>query len=198
MNRRLCITFLFGLSLVFIGCKKNKTPETPEPEAAPVQSTPLFINFMLDCAAKSFTGTQQSIHTGFAGGANCSSGFFSFTSNISINLSMPLDSISETEFQSLVGQKIAIGNCGGCPTNANLDVTLDGNDYISSDANNTLPNEYIKFNSVNYHSTVTVFDESVKQYYVTGEFNLKLNYGSDVKTASNGSFGLLFRELKKS
>lgn len=184
------------MALSFSCKKKNSTVTTPAP-AAQLPTTPaVFINFTIDGSAKSFTGTEVSIHTGYGGGASTSSGFFNLTDDVSLNLNMPLDSIMGADLQSLVGTKIPIGSCGGCPTNIELQYAINGNDYRCSDANNALPNDYVKFNSVTYQKTVTSFDKTLKQYMVTGEFNLKLNYGSDIKSVTSGTFSLPFRESK--
>lgn len=193
--KKLLLIIVALLSISISSCKKeDKKVATPTP--APAPTNPLFIKFTLDGAAKNFTSTTASIHTGFGGGAFTSSGFFNLSDDISINLSMPLDSIMGSDLQSLVGQKIPIGSCGGCPTNIYLDYSLNGNSYQSSDSHNALPAEYIKFNTVTFDKNVTVFDKKVNQYYVTGDFNLKLSYGTDVKNATNGTFGLIFREAK--
>jgi len=197
MKKPLFILITLVLSLSISSCKKSSKKEPdPTPTPAPAPTNQLYINFTLDGAAKSFTGTTVSLHTGYGGGSSTSSGFFNVNDNISINLSMPLDSIMGSNLQSLVGQKILIGSCGGCPTNIYFSYEINGNDYQSSDSYNTLPTEYIKFNSVIFDKNVTFIDKKLNQYYVTGEFNLKLSYGTDVKNATNGTFGLIFREAK--
>ncbi|MCC6370346.1 MAG: hypothetical protein IT236_05005 [Bacteroidia bacterium] len=197
MKKSLFILLSLILSISFSSCKK-KNKKDPEPAPAPATTNPWYINFTLDGAAKSITSTVVSINTGYgAGGASSTSGFFNFTDNIQITLSMPLDSIKGSNLQSLVGQKIPIGSCGGCPTNIHLSYDINGDEYQSSDGYNALPTEYIKFNSVTYYNNVTNFSKNANQYYVTGEFNLKLNSGTSVKNATNGTFGLIFRESKK-
>jgi hypothetical protein len=198
MKKLLFVTITLVLSISISSCKKknNTPPPAPVLAPAPAPANQLFINFTLDGVAKSFTGTEVSLHTTYGGGSSTSSGFFNMNDNISINLNMPLDSIMGSDFQSLIGQKIRIGSCGGCPTNINLDYEINGNDYESSDLNNALPADYIKFNTVTFQKNVTVFGKNLNQYYVTGDFNLKISYGTDVKNATNGTFGLIFRESK--
>lgn len=196
MKKHLFIIVTLVLSISVSSCKK-KDKKDPEPETVPAPTNQLFISFTLDGVAKSFTSTSVSINTGFGGGSFSSSGFFSIKDDISISLSMPLDSIMGSDLQSLTGQKIMIGSCGGCPTNIHLQYDINGDEYESYDSKNKLPSEYIKFNSVTFQSNVVVFGKKVNQYYVTGEFNLKLSYGTDVKNATNGTFGLIFRESKK-
>jgi hypothetical protein len=199
MKKHLFIIVSLLLSITFSTCKKdNKKDPAPDPAPAPAPAPTkqVYIQFTMDGAAKTFTDTKVSLHTGYGGGSSTSSGFFNTKDNISINLSMPLDSIMGSDLQSLIGQKIPIGSCGGCPTNIYLSYEINGNSYQSSDSYNALPAEYIKFNTVTFDKNVTVFDQNLNQYYVTGEFNLKLSYGTDVKNVTNGSFGLLFRESK--
>ena len=199
MKKQLFILITLVLSLSISSCKKddnNDPAPEPDPAPTPAPTNQLYIKFTLDGVAKSFTSTTASIHTGFGGGSFTSSGFFNTKDDISISLSMPLYSIMGSDLQSLKGQKILIGSCGGCPTNINLQYSVNNNDYESYDSNNALPTEYIKFNTVTFDKNVTVFDKKVNQYYVTGEFNLKLSYGTDVKNATNGTFGLIFRESK--
>ncbi len=200
MKKQLFFAITLILSISLSSCKKDdkKEPE-PEPAPAPAPAPPanqLFINFTLDGAAKSYTSTDVSLSTGYGGGSFTSTGFFNLKQDIHFTLSMPLDSIMGSDLQALVGQKLVIGSCGGCPTNIHFDFDLNGNDYESYDSNNDLPNEYIKFNSVTFHKNVTVFGKNLNQYYVTGEFNLKVSSGTDIKNATNGTFGLLFRESK--
>lgn len=198
MKKQLFVIITLVLSISIFSCKKDdKKNSTPAPVPTPTPTNQLYIKFTLDSVAKNFTDTKASIHTGFGGGSFTSSGFFNSQDNISINLSMPLDSIIGSDLQSLVGQKIPIGSCGGCPTNIYLEYEINGDNYKSSDNHNALPSEYIKFNSVTFDKNVTVFDKQVNQYYVTGDFNVKLSYGTDVKNATNGTFGLIFRESKQ-
>jgi hypothetical protein len=199
MKKHLFIIITVVLSMSISSCKKDEKKDpvpVPAPAPAPAPTNQLYINFTLDGVAKSFTGTEVALHTGYGGGSSTSSGFFNTTDDISINLSMPLDSIVGSDLQSLVGQKIPIGSCGGCPTNIHLDYDINGDEFESSDSYNALPADYIKFNSVTFNKNVTVFDQNLNQYYVTGEFNLKLSHGTDVKNATNGTFGLIFRESK--
>lgn len=191
------VVILFACLAVFsFACKKDKTPETPTPEPVPVETNKLFIEFTLDGVAKSFTSTTNSIHTGYGGGSSTSSGFFDLNKDINFTLAMPLDSIMGSDLQALVGQNIPIGSCGGCPTNIHLDYAIGANDYTSSENNNASSANYVKFNSVTFEKNVTFFDENLNQYYVTGEFNLKLSYGQDIKSVTAGKFGLIFRESK--
>jgi hypothetical protein len=201
MKKYLFIIVTLVLSVAISSCKKEKKKDPdPAPASAsaptPAAADPLYIKFTLDGVAKSFTSTNVSINTGFGGGSSTSSGFFNLTDDISINLNMPLDSIMGSDLQSLVGQKIRIGSCGGCPTNIYLNYAINDNDYQSSGTYNVLPSEYIKFNTVTFQKNLTVFNRNVNQYYVTGEFNLKLSYGTDIKNATNGTFALIFRESK--
>lgn len=193
MKKHLFISMTLVLILSTFSCKKNKKKD-PDPTPSPTNQ--LFINFTLDGTAKSFTGTTVSLNTGYGGGSSTSSGFFNLKDNLDITLSMPLDSIMGSDLQALIGKKILIGSCGGCPTNIYFSYEINGNEYISYDSHNTLPTEYIKFNSVVFDKNVTFFEKKLNQYYVTGEFNLKLSYGTDVKNATNGTFGLIFRESK--
>lgn len=197
MKKHLFIILTLVLNISVSSCKKDdKKDPDPTPAPAPAPVNPLFINFTLDGAAKSVTSTNVSLHTGFGGGSFTSSGFFNLKDDISFNLSMPLDSIMGSDLQSLIGLKIPIGSCGGCPTNIHFDYYMNGNDYTSSDLNNDLPADYIKFNTVTFDKNVTVFNKQVNQYYITGEFNLKLSYGTDIRNVTNGTFGLIFRESK--
>jgi hypothetical protein len=180
------IMFFLGLS----SCKKKDTPApTPTP------TTPqLYISFTLDGVSKNITNTTNQINTGYGGGAYTSSGFFTLTDEITMLLSMPQDSIVGADLQSLVGKKLTIGSCGGCPTNIYLSYNINGNDYESYDTNNPSPDDYIQFNTVTYDNTINLFGQNVKEYYVTGTFNLKLSYGSDIKNATNGKFTLIFQQ----
>ena len=197
MKKHLLIILTLFLSVSISSCKKNnKKDPDPAPAPAPAPTNQLYINFTLDGTAKSFTGTTASLHSGYGGGSSTSSGFFNVNDNININLNMPLDNIMGSDLQSLIGKKILIGSCGGCTTNIYLSYEINGNDYQSSDSYNNLPTEYIKFNAVTFIDNVTSFGKKLNQYYITGEFNLKLSYGTDVKNATNGSFGLIFRESK--
>ena len=194
--RNLLLIFIAVILATAVSCKKKNNNTTPPP-VTPLPTAPsVFISFTIDGAAKTFTGTEVSIHTGFGGGSFTSSGFFNFTDDVSFNLNMPLDSIMGADLQALVGTKIPIGSCGGCPTNIELQYAINGDDYRCSDSNNALPNDYVKFNSVTFHKTVTSFGKNLNQYMVTGEFNLKLSYGSNIKSVTSGTFSLPFRESK--
>lgn len=197
MKNKLLLLAALVLSVTIFSCKKDKKEDTPEPAPTPAPAADqLFISFTLDGVAKNYTSTTASIHTGYGGGASTSSGFFDLSKDMSVDIHMPKDSIVKADYDSLIGVKIPIGSCGGCPTNASFEIYMNGEDYESSSTYNTLPTNYIKINSVKYHSTVTSFGKQVKQYYITGEFNVKISYGTDVKNAPDGKFGLLFREFR--
>ncbi|RYD74314.1 MAG: hypothetical protein EOP53_18515 [Sphingobacteriales bacterium] len=193
MKNHFFIIVTLVLSISFSACNKK---DDKDPVPAPAPAKQMFIKFTLDGTAKNITGTTASINTGFGGGAYTSSGFFNFNDNIHITLSMDQENILGADLEALVGQKILVGSCGGCPTNIQLIYDINGDEYRSSDSDNKLPDEYIKFNSVTFDKEVTIFDKKKNQYYVTGEFNLKLSSGSDVKNATGGTFGIIFQESK--
>ncbi len=176
-------------------CKKDDNNNATS-TSTPTPTNQLFIAFTLDGVSKNITGASNQINTGGGGYAFTSSGFFDLATDISINLSMPQDTVLGSDLQSLIGQKIPIGSCGGCPTNINLQYDISGNTYESYDSNNPFPTNYIKFTSVTFNKSITLFGQSLNQYYVTGVFNVKLSYGSDVKNAPDGTFGLIFQEVK--
>ena len=177
-------------------CKKKDDNNNVTPTPTPTPTNKLFIAFTLDGVSKNITGTSNQINTGGGGYAYTSTGFFDLTNDININLSIPKDTILGSDLQSLIGQKIPIGSCGGCPTNINLQYDISGNTYESDDSNNPSPTNYIKLTAVTFKKSITLFGQSLNQYYVTGVFNVKLSYGSDIKNAPDGTFGLIFQEAK--
>jgi len=197
MKANLFTCAILFLILGFSSCKKednaNKTTATT---TTATTNNNVYINFTLDGVSKSIAGATNNRNTGYGGGSYTSAGFFDFTNDVGICLSMPLDSIVGSDLQSLVGQKIPIGSCGGCPTNIYMYNTINGDDYRSYDTNNPYPANYVKFNSVTYNRTEVVFGEVLDYYYVTGEFNLKLSYGTTIKNVTNGTFKLLYTEAK--
>ena len=196
-NRILIYPFIvMGFVLILASSCKKKDDNNATPTPTPTQTNKLFIAFTLDGVAQNITGSSNQINTGGGGYAYTSSGFFDLTNDININLSIPKDTILGSDLQSLIGQKIVIGSCGGCPTSINLQFDINGNTYESIDSNNPSPTYYIEFNTVKFLQTVTLFGQSLNQYYVTGVFNLKLSYGTDFKNATNGTFGLVFQEAK--
>lgn len=197
MIKQVLLILSLLLTIQFLSCKKknNTQAPAPTPTPAPAPANSLFVSFTLDGSPKNFTSATASMNQGYSSGSSTSSGFY-VNDNISINLSMMLDSIMGSDLQGLVGQKIRIGSCGGCPTNIHMNYEIGGNLYTTSDTYNTLPNEFIRFNSVTFDKTVTSFGKQLNQYYIKGDFNVKLTYGNDTKNATNGSFGLLFRESK--
>ncbi len=198
MKKQLLIIATLVITLGVSSCKKddNTSPQTPAPTPTPTTTNQLFMSFSLDGVAKSITATSNNVNTGFGGGSFTSATFFDFINNASINLSMPNDTILGSDLQALVGQKILIGSCGGCPTNIHLEYDINGNTYKSYDSHNPFPTNYIKFTSVTFYKNVNLFGKSLNQYYVTGEFDLNLSYGSTIKHASNGTFKMIFQEAK--
>jgi len=194
MKKQLFTIAIIALSLIFSSCKKEDP--TPVPAFTPPASTQLFMTFDLDGTTQNITGSTNSLNTGYGGGSYTSSGFFNLNTDIDFTLSMPLDSIMGSDLQALVGQKLLIGSCGGCPTNIHLSYDIGGNSYQSYDTYNPAPTNYVRFNSVTYLKTSTSFGITTNQYLVEGDFNLKLSYGSTVKNATNGTFRLIFKEAK--
>ena len=190
MNKQILAIAVLSCCVVFSSCKKDDKTETP---ATPTQ---LYMNFSLDGTPVNVSGTTNQLNTGYGGGSYTSSAFFTGSSLDEISLSIPQDSILGSDLQALVGQKIAIGSCGGCPTNIEVTHEINGDDYQSSDSDNPLPTYYVKFNSVTFLQTVNLFGQNLNQYYVTGEFKVRLRYGSTLKNADNGTFKMVFQEAK--
>jgi len=157
----------------------------------------LFIIFNLDGETKGITSPNLSISTGSSFGAYTSSGFFIFNNSIDIDFNLDRDSILGADLQALVGQKIRIEGCLGCATNAAMRYEINGDEYRASDLNNTFPANYFKIRTVTFYQTVNKFGKSLNQYYVEGEFDAYLTYGSDNKHATNGLFRLIFEESKR-
>jgi len=198
MKKQLLIIASLALTLGFYSCKKDDNNNT-QPAAPATSSTAnhLFINFSLDGVAKSFTGATNQINTAAGGGAITTSGFFDLNTNIDISLQMPRDTILGADLTSLIGQKIPIVDCMGCPTNSWMSYEINGDDYRADNLNNTLPDNYFKITSVTFAKNIILFGQSLNQYYVTGEFNANLAYGSNIKNVTNGTFRLVFQEVKE-
>lgn len=178
--------FLTLSTLCFVSCNKDEDSEK------------IFINFNLDGISQEYTATQTSINTGFGPDANSCSGIFNFEDDISICLSMDQDSITVTDFENLIGEKLRVRSCAGvgCGTGGDLDVKIDGDYFTTSALNNPYPEYYIRFNEVRFFRTLTIFDESFNEYFIEGDFNLKLSDGSVVKSATDGAFRLVFQEFR--
>jgi len=188
--RNLVILSFALFTLTISSCKKD-TPNNPGSG-----SNNLYIKFTLDGTPVDYESTSCSINTGFGGGSYTSSGFFDTEKDISIGINIPQDTIRGADLTALIGQKIEFYGCGGCPTNADMiySVGLGGDDYRTDQSLNTLPNQYLKLNTVTFSKTINSFGKNVGQYIVTGEFNANLNYGSTIKSATNGTFKLVFQE----
>jgi hypothetical protein len=200
-KRKFLIYPLIALGVVLIlngSCKKkdDNSAVTTTPTTTPTTTNKLFINFTLNGVAQNISDTSIQISTGGGGYSYTSSGFFSPTTDININLSIPKDTILGSDLKALIGQKIPIGSCGGCPTNINLQDDINGNTYQSMASNNPSPTYYIEFTAVTFSKTISQFGQTLNQYYVTGTFNLVLSYGTDNENATNGTFGLIFQEVK--
>ena len=190
MKKHFLLFAVLTVSFGFFSCSKDKEEETPAP------NNQLYMNFTLDSVPVNVTGTTNQLNTGFGGGSYTSSAFFTVSNLDEISLSIPQDSILGSDLQALVGQKIPIGSCGGCPTNIEVTHRINGDDYESTDTYNPYPAYYVQFNSVAFCQTVVLFGQSLNEYYVTGEFKVRLNYGSDIKNADNGTFRMIFQEVK--
>ena len=160
-------------------------------------SDKIFIKYKLDGETQEFTAMQTSINTGFGPDASTCSGIFNFEDDISICLSMDQDSITITDFENLIGEKLRVRSCAGvgCGTGADLDVKIEGEYYSTTASNNPHPEYYIRFNEVRFFRTLTIFDESFNEYFIEGDFHLQLSDGSDVKSATEGEFRLVFQEF---
>lgn len=196
MKKQLLIIATLALSLGLSSCKKDEDHDTPTPTPTPPPTNQLFITFTLDGVATNVTGTSNQLNTGRGSGSYTSSSFFDFTTSIDITLSMPQDSIHGSDLESLIGEKIPIGSCGGCPTNMNLSYKINGDYYDTYESTNPFPDNYFKITSVTFHKNVDVFDTNLNQYIVAGEFNVKLSSGSDIKNAPDGKFRMIFQEAR--
>ena len=185
MLKKHFLTLLVGLTLVAIfSCSKDDDPGK------------LYIRFKLDGDQQNFSGSENSINTGFGPDVSTSSGFFDFETNIDISLSMEQDSITEQDLKDLIGQKIKVPHCFGvgCGTSMDLNWDINGDYYSSSGDDNPFPQYYFQINKVEYLRTVEPFDVEYKQLIVEGVFELNISHSSDVKSLSDGEFRLIFEE----
>jgi len=182
--------FLSLLSLTLISsCKKKESTPTPVDE--------LYISFKLDGVDKKFSTTSFTTNSnsgGVSGNlAYISSGFFDLEKDIFIDFDIQKDSIVGADYQAAVGQNIPV--CDNCPISMGLRYVISGNDYNSSQSNNPFPANYFKINSVTFYRLNTTFGLNVKEYFITGEFNTKINYGTSIKNVTEGKFRLIFQEM---
>lgn len=192
MKQKLLLIALAMFSLSLSSCKKDDD-DNPAPAAAPKKT--YFISFKLDGTDTYISRENMTQNASMGGAASTTAGFFDFTTNVHISFYMPKDSIIGSDLDSLEGHPLPIGNCWGCNNiTSQLTYHIGGDDYDTDETINTFPAHYIKINSSEFTSKVDLLGNIWKNYYVTGEFNVKINYGQDVKTLSDGKFALLFRD----
>lgn len=112
--------------------------------------------------------------------------------SFTIGFSSSKPQLGLSEYQSLIGQKLALGVCSGnnCVQGFLSRAGLSGGS--TSDASvNSLPNDYIKITAVQYDSNDPNYGDL---FEIKGEFSATLlDTGNNTNKVTNGKFQLLFQ-----
>ena len=194
MKNNFTLLVFMSVSFLFASCKKEDA-KTTTPITTPNQ---VFIKMKWNGVQTDFTGTNNLISEGTAGGSDAfsSAGFFNLSTsdNITIELMMDQDSILGSDLQSLIGVKLPVLDCIDCQPHMEMIYNVNNDFHITKENDNVFPANYFKITSVTFLATVNHGGQICDQYVVQGEFNVKLEYASTINTASNGTFKLIFIE----